>query len=30
MSFLLLIGWVATIVLSYYGANKVLSKTNLS
>lgn len=30
MSLLLIIGWIATIVLSYYGANKVLRKINLS
>jgi hypothetical protein len=30
MSLLLIIGWIATIALSYYGANKVLSKINLS
>ena len=30
MSALLLIGWLATIVLSYYGAELVLKKINLS
>jgi hypothetical protein len=30
MSALLLIGWVATIIVSYYGAGMVLKKINLS
>lgn len=30
MTLLLIIGWFATIALSYYAANRVLSKINLS
>jgi len=30
MSFLLLVGWVVTIAISYCGANIVLKKINLS
>jgi len=30
MSALLLIGWVVTIIVSYYGAGMVLKKINLS
>lgn len=30
MSALLLIGWVATIIVSYYGAGMILKKINLS
>lgn len=29
MSALLLTGWIATIILSYYGAGMILKKTNL-